>query len=103
MKCLPFGLLLCCFTSIAQVHIIPQPVSVKLSGMNGKFSLGPDTKIVMEGSGLENSKDFFNSYLKAYYGFALDTGSMQKSNNNLVLNLNGWTIQYRAPIIYPWI
>jgi hypothetical protein len=78
MKCLLFGLLLCGFTSFAQVNLIPQPVSVKFSGLNGKFSSGPDTKIVMEGSGLENSIDFFNGYLKAYYGFALETVSQSR-------------------------
>ncbi|HEX3766983.1 MAG TPA: beta-N-acetylhexosaminidase, partial [Puia sp.] len=86
MKCLLFGLLLCGFTSVAQINIIPQPVSVKYNGVNGKFSLGPDTRLVMEGSGLENSIDFFNSYLKTYYGFALETASVSSGNNNLVLN-----------------
>src|ERR1700759_3885309 len=86
MKCLLFGLLLCGFTSVAQINIIPQPVSVKYNGANGKFSLGPDTRLVMEGSGLENSMDFFNSYLKTYYGFALETDSVSSGNNNLVMN-----------------
>src|SRR5580692_854980 len=86
MKCLLFGLLLCSFTAVAQVNIIPQPLSVKLSGTNGKFTLGPDTQIIVEGSGLENSIDFFNSYLKAYYGFALETAFASKGNNNLTLN-----------------
>ena len=86
MKCLLFGLLLCGFTSIAQINIIPQPVSVTYTGVNGKFSLGPDTKIVAEGSGLGNSIDFFNSYLKTYYGFELETNSVSKGNNNLILN-----------------
>ena len=86
MKCLLFGLLLIGFSSVAQVNIIPQPVSVKFSGVKGTFSLGPDTKMVMEGSGLENSIDFFNSYLKAYYGFTLETVSVSKGNNNLTLN-----------------
>ena len=86
MKCLLFGLLLCGFTSIAQINIIPQPVSVTYTGENGKFSLGPDTRIVAEGSGLENSIDFFNSYLKTYYGFELETDSVSKGNNNLILN-----------------
>src|ERR1700754_708332 len=86
MKCMLFGLLLCGFTSIAQVNIIPQPASVKYTGMNGTFSLGPETKIVMEGSGLQNSIDFFNNYLKTYYGFALQTVSTSKGNNNLILN-----------------
>jgi len=65
MKCLLFGLLLCGFASVAQINIIPQPVSVKFSGLNGKFSLGPDTRIVMEGSGLENSIDFFNGNIRS--------------------------------------
>src|SRR5579872_89135 len=86
MKCLLFVLLLCSFYSFAQVNIIPQPVSVKYSGMNGKFSLGPDTKIILEGSGLENSISFLNDYLKAYYGFALETASVSNDNNKLILN-----------------
>lgn len=86
MKCLLFGLLLCGFTSIAQINVIPQPVSVKYTGTIGKFSLGPETRIVAEGSGLQNSIDFFNSYLKTYYGFALQTASTSKGNNNLILN-----------------
>jgi hexosaminidase len=86
MKSLLFGLLLCGFTSIAQVNIIPQPVSVKYTGVNGNFFLGPETKIVAEGNGLQNSIDFFNSYLKTYYGFALQTVSMSKGTNNLILN-----------------
>jgi hypothetical protein len=64
MKCLLYCLLLCSFTSLAQVNIIPQPVSVKYSGMNGKFLLGPETKIILEGNGLENSISFLNDYLK---------------------------------------
>jgi len=86
MKCLLFGLLLCSFTSIAQINIIPLPASVKYTGEKGNFSLGPETKIVVEGSGLQNSIDFFNSYLKTYYGFALQTVSISKGNNNLILN-----------------
>ncbi|HET7001721.1 MAG TPA: beta-N-acetylhexosaminidase [Puia sp.] len=86
MKCLLVGLLLCSFTSIAQINIIPQPVSVKYTGLNGKFALGPETRIVVEGSGLQNSIDFFNSYLRTYYGFELQTASTSKGNNNLILN-----------------
>jgi hexosaminidase len=86
MKCLLFGLLLCGFTSTAQINIIPLPASVKYAGVNGKFSLGPDTKIIVEGTGLENSIDFFNSYLKTYYGFALETTSVSKGNDKMILN-----------------
>jgi hypothetical protein len=54
--------------------------------MNGKFLSGPETKIILEGNGLENSKSFLNDYLKAYNGFTLETGSVSKDNNKLVLN-----------------
>jgi hexosaminidase len=86
MKCLLFALLLCSYSVVAQVNIIPQPVSVKTAGSSGKFSLGPTTRIVTEGSGLENSIDFLNSYLKAYYGFSLETTTVAKGSNNLILN-----------------
>jgi hexosaminidase len=86
MKFFLFGLLLCGFTAVAQMNIIPQPVSVKVPGIKADFTISPTTKIVMEGSGLENSVNFFNNYLKEFYGFSLETTSKVNSNNSLVLN-----------------
>jgi hexosaminidase len=86
MKFFLIGLSLCAFTASAQVNIIPQPVSVKMPTIMAGFSFSPSTKIVLEGSGLQNSVDFFNDYLKEFYGFTLATTSKAKGSNNLILN-----------------
>ena len=80
--------LACAFLSVslfAQVHIIPQPVSVKEG--EGTFSLTPATKIVLYGSGLQKQAKFFNDYLQKFYGFKLnvvESGSAKGSS--IVLN-----------------
>ena len=69
----------------AQVHIIPQPVSVKEG--EGTFSLTPSTKIVLYSSGLQKQAKFFNDYLQKFYGFKLnvvESGSAKGSS--IVLN-----------------
>jgi hexosaminidase len=86
MKCCFIALLLCSFTVVAQVNIIPQPVSVKMPRIMADFIISPSTKIVLEGSGLENSVQFFNDYLKEFYGFSLETTSKVKGDNNIIMN-----------------
>ena len=86
MKCCLMALLLCSFTAVAQVNIIPQPASVKIPRIMADFIVSPSTKIVLEGSGLENSVQFFNDYLKEFYGFSLETTSKTNGNNNITLN-----------------
>jgi hexosaminidase len=86
MKCCLMAFLLCSFTAVAQVNIIPQPVSIKMPRVMADFIINPSTKIVLEGSGLENSVQFFNDYLKEFYGFSLETTSIAKGDNNIILN-----------------
>src|SRR5580700_12208806 len=86
MKYCLIVLLLCSFTAVAQVNIIPQPASVKMPRIMADFIISPTTKIVLEGSGLENSVQFFNDYLKEFYGFSLEITSKAKGSNNLVMN-----------------
>ena len=86
MKFLFFGLLVCGFSAVAQVNIIPQPASVKMPRIMADFSFSPSTNIVLEGSGFENSVSFLNDYLKEFYGFTLKTISKPKGRNNLILN-----------------
>ena len=86
MKCWLMALLLCSFTAVAQVNIIPQPASLKMPRIMADFPINPSTKIVLEGSGLENSVQFFNDYLKAFYGFSLEITSSARGNNNIILN-----------------
>jgi hexosaminidase len=86
MKFFFFGLLFFVYSAEAQVNIIPEPASVKMPKTMGNFSLNASTKIVLEGSGMDNSVSFFNDYLKQFYGFSLQTTSKASGNNNIVLN-----------------
>lgn len=86
MKFFFFGLLFFVYSAEAQVNIIPEPASVKMPKTMGNFSLNASTKIVLEGSGMDNSVSFFNDYLKQFYGFSLQTTSTASGNNNIVLN-----------------
>ncbi len=86
MKFFFFGLLFFVYSAEAQVNIIPEPVFIKLPKMMENFSLNASTKIVLEGSGMDNSVSFFNDYLKQFYGFTLQTTSKASGNNNIVLN-----------------
>ena len=52
----------------------------------GNFVLTPNTTIILEGSGLENSVAFLNDYLSEHYGFTLKTSKDKKNNNAIVLN-----------------
>ena len=80
--------LACAFFSVsllAQVHIIPQPVSVKEK--EGTFSLTPSTKIVLYSSGLQKQAKFFNDYLQKFYGFKLNVvESSSAKGSSIVLN-----------------
>jgi hexosaminidase len=69
-----------------EINIIPQPVSVKQPKIAGSFAVTPATTIVLEGSGLENSVDFFNDYLQQFYHFKLKTAKSSTSKNVIVLN-----------------
>ncbi len=86
MKCCLMALLVCSFTAVAQVNIIPQPASVKMPRIMADFIISPSTKIVLEGSGLDNSVQFFNDYLKEFYGFSLETTTKGNGGNNITLN-----------------
>ncbi len=86
MKFILLGLLFFVYDAEAQVNIIPQPASVIMLKTMGYFSLNPATKIVLEGSGMDNSVSFFNDYLKQFYGFTLQTTSKANGNNNIFLN-----------------
>jgi hexosaminidase len=55
----------------AQVSIIPQPAELKMPERAGAFTITAKTPIILEGSGLENSAQFLNDYLKQVYGFTL--------------------------------
>jgi hexosaminidase len=74
-KLLAFSLIFAPVFLSAQVNIIPQPAEVTMPATAGNFTITPQTVIVTEGSGLENSAAFLNDYLQQIYGFRLKVQS----------------------------
>ena len=72
------------FLNAQDIPIIPKPVSVTVN--KGLFTITPSTQIKLEGSGLEHTADFFNSYLKKFYGFTLAVTSESPKKNVIILN-----------------
>lgn len=75
------------FCSQAQeLSVIPQPVSIKQPRIAAKFTISPATQIVVEGSHLQHSANFFNDYLRRFYLFKLKV--VKKATGNNVIRLN---------------
>jgi hexosaminidase len=93
-----FVLLTCvalpCFSQAPD--IIPQPVEIKTPA--GQFTISSKTELVLSGSGLENSAEFFNGYLQKYYGFSLKVVKDSKSKN--VIRLNFEKAEHPVPGYY---
>jgi hexosaminidase len=70
-----------CFSQT--LNIIPAPASAQLKA--GTFSITSSTKIIIEGSGTQKSADFFNSYLKEFYGFKLPVSKSASSQKNVII------------------
>lgn len=74
-------------TLLAQeIHIIPQPVSIKRPGIAGKFTITPSTQIVLKGSNLENVANYLNDYLDEFYHFKLKLVKNSSVSNGIFLN-----------------
>src|SRR3954451_15197997 len=86
MKKVLLAFLICstsfCFSQ--SLNIIPQPAKAEIK--QGTFTITPSTKIVFSASKVEKSAEFFNSYLKKYYGFELKTTKTNESKNVIELN-----------------
>lgn len=67
-----------------EIALIPQPE--KLTPGMGNFSITPKTKIVLAGSGLEQSAKFLNDYFQTFFGFKLAIQKSGDFKNNIVLN-----------------
>ena len=64
-------LLMPCLTQSQSLNIVPEPAHAEVK--QGTFTITPSTKIITEASGVDNSVNFLNSYLKKYYGFEKQT------------------------------
>lgn len=70
---------ICTINSQAQtINIIPKPN--KLQVTKGNFTLSQTTTIVYKNDGEKNTANFFNSYLKKYYGFQLPIAKQGTAN-----------------------
>jgi hexosaminidase len=61
-----------------QPNIIPAPV--KFESKAGHFTINPSTVIVMGNNAEQATVNFFNDYLKKYYGFSLQTATTATTN-----------------------
>jgi hexosaminidase len=103
----------CAFLAIAslqlsaQVSIVPAPVEVSMPSAAGSFSMTSKTPIIVEGSGMKNSVDFLNLYLKQVNGFTLKE-SKATSGQGIHLNFarmdksipGAYTLQVKKDGIY---
>ncbi|HET9055353.1 MAG TPA: family 20 glycosylhydrolase [Chitinophagaceae bacterium] len=65
-------------TKSQHLSIIPEPVESILQ--KGNFILSPTTVIIASDEAIKPSVEFFNNYLKRYYGFTLKTAKQATSN-----------------------
>ncbi len=72
------------FLAAQEISIVPRPVS--LTPGTGTFIINADTKIVLEGSGVDHSVSFLNDYLQKFYGLTLKTTQKTTGTNTIVLN-----------------
>ncbi|OYU54538.1 MAG: beta-N-acetylhexosaminidase [Chitinophagaceae bacterium BSSC1] len=79
-----------------EVALIPQPEKLTLG--TGNFSISPKTKIVLAGSGLEQSAKFLNDYFQTFFGFKLAIQKSGDFKNNIVLNYE--KMEYPIPGAY---
>jgi len=71
--------------TMTDINIVPQPAEMKVQS-SAKFNLARNTILVLEGSGLEKSANFFNDYLQQVYGFKLKIAKKSIGNNEVILN-----------------
>jgi hexosaminidase len=88
-KFLVVGLLsLCAFFSVAQVNIIPKPVSLKVNAQQKGFTINNLTKIVIANDSLQSAALFFNDYLQKYLQFKLTITKVKPVDNFIYLSVN---------------
>ncbi len=74
-----------CFSQQPSLNIIPEPAKVEIK--EGIFTLNSSTIFVTRLSQTNNSINFFNDYLKKFYGFKLKTWSQTKTEGVIDLSL----------------
>ncbi len=67
------------------INIVPQPVEIKVHS-SAQFAITKNTGLVLEGSGLEKSANFFNDYLQQFYGFKLKISKKSIGKDEIIFN-----------------
>jgi hexosaminidase len=90
------------FFALSQPTIIPEPTEVIQKIGPLPFVITPTTEIVLLGSGLDNTANFFNDYLQKFYGFKL---AVKKSESvaRYSISLNFEKIEHEHPGAYHMI
>ncbi len=85
-KILLIALLLNTLFAAAQntLDLVPMPAEVKMD--NGSFQLNRNTRIVLEGSGLEKTASLLNEYINASLGYSLKVVNQYSDPNSISLN-----------------
>jgi len=85
-KILLIALLLNTLFAAAQntLNLVPMPAEVKMD--NGSFQLNRNTRIVLEGSGLEKTASLLNEYINASLGYSLKVVNQYSDPNSISLN-----------------
>ncbi len=81
-----------------ELTIIPEPVLIRQPRIAAKFTITPATQIVLEGSNLQHSANFFNEYLQKSYLFKLKV--VKKASGNNVIRLNFERLDKPTPGAY---
>ena len=67
------------------INIVPQPVEIQVQA-HAKLTMTKNTGLVLEGSGLEKSANFFNDYLQQFYGFKLKISKKSIGKDEIIFN-----------------
>lgn len=74
--------------SIAQINIIPKPVSLKVNQQNKGFNINAQTRIVIANDSLKNAATFFNNYLEKYLQLKLTITNTKPAENFISLTID---------------
>jgi len=94
---LAIGMLASLHSFSQTLNIVPAPVKAEVK--QGTFTISPSTQIILEGSNTQKSADFFNLYLKQFYGFTLPIAKPGTAEKNAIV-LNFDKIENKLPGAY---
>lgn len=81
--------------SIAQISIIPKPVSVATNQQSKGFPINAQTRIVVANDSLKGAATFFNNYLEKYLQLKLTVTTIKPSENFIYLGVNTATSSFK--------